>query len=173
MLIRPWQTSDLPQLLALHNDAVRRLDAIWTEIEDTLEERTAWAEARAAAGFPILVAVDDEESLLGYASYGTYRAKTGYRLTVEHSIYLWDKAQGKGVGKALMRALIQQARQDGLHAMIGVIDAKNAASIRFHEGFGFVHAGHLRQVGFKHGRWLDQVNMVLLLNEDAAPRSGS
>lgn len=171
--IRPAQQADLPQLLELHNDAVRRLDAIWTETEEALEERRSWLRAREADGFPVLVAVEGDRTVLGYASYGTYRARTGYRLTVEHSIYLWPHAQGRGVGKALMAALIADAREKGFHVMVGVIDAKNTDSIAFHERFGFVYAGHLKQVGFKHGHWLDQVNMVLQLNEDPAPLRGA
>ena len=169
--IRSARIEDLPQLLELHNDAVRRLDAIWTEIEDSLEDRRTWLRDRNTNNFPVLVAVDDDgETVLGYASYGSYRAKSGYRLTVEHSIYLRDSAQGKGTGKALMAALIEDAKSRGYHLMVGVIDARNASSIRFHEGFGFTHAGFLPQAGFKHGRWLDQVNMILLLNDNPPPQ---
>lgn len=170
MIIRPATASDLPQILDIHNDAVRRLDAIWTEIEDSLADRAAWLKDREQRNFPVLVAIDPvDETLLGYASYGTYRAKSGYDLTIEHSIYLRDAAQGKGTGKALMSALIEDAKSKGYHLMVGVIDAKNQASIRFHEGFGFTHAGFLPQAGFKHGRWLDQVNMILLLNDNPPP----
>src|SRR5690606_25296010 len=105
-------------------------------------------------------------------SYGTYRSRAGYRKTVEHSIYLREEAQGRGAGKLLMKALIEDARARGFHLMVAVIDAKNESSIRFHERFGFQLAGHLPQAGFKHGRWLDQINMVLLLNDDAAPPKG-
>lgn len=172
MIIRPATEADLPQILAIHNDAVRRLDAIWTEIEDTLDDRRAWLNDRNKSNFPVLVALDDDgETVLGYASYGTYRSKSGYRLTVEHSIYLSAAAQGKGTGKALMAALINDAKSRGYHLMVGVIDARNEASIRFHERFGFIHAGFLPQAGFKHGRWLDQVNMILILNDNPPPRS--
>lgn len=168
MRVRHATQADLPQLLDIHNDAVRRLDAIWTETEDTLEQRTQWFLERTGAGYPVMVAEEGSE-ILGYATYGSYRSRSGYRLTVEHSIYLRDAAQGKGVGKALMGALIDEARAKGFHLMVGVIDAKNTGSIAFHERFGFVHAGFLPQAGFKHGKWLDQVNMVLLLNDDPAP----
>ncbi|MCD7058748.1 GNAT family N-acetyltransferase [Pelagibacterium xiamenense] len=171
MLIRPATEADLPQILEIHNHAVRNLDAIWTEAEETIEDRRAWLLDRQNGGFTVLVAVEDD-TVLGMASYGTYRSRSGYRKTIEHSIYLREDAQGRGVGKALMEALIADARAKGFHLMVAVIDAKNTGSIAFHERFGFALAGTLPQAGFKHGKWLDQVNMVLLLNDDPAPPRG-
>lgn len=171
MLIRPAQDDDLPQILEIHNHAVRTLDAIWTEAEETLADRRAWLNDRRDNGFTVLVAAEGE-AVLGIASYGTYRARAGYRKTIEHSIYLRGEAQGRGVGTALMDALIADAKAKGFHLMVAVIDARNTGSITFHERFGFELAGTLPQAGFKHGHWLDQVNMVLLLNGDPAPPRG-
>ncbi|WP_332719148.1 GNAT family N-acetyltransferase [Pelagibacterium mangrovi] len=171
MNIRPATQDDLPQILEIHNDAIRRLDAIWTETEETLADRKAWLNERNANGFAVLVAEQDG-MILGHASYGTYRSKPGYRKTVEHSVYLREDAQGKGAGKALMGALIDDARAKGFHLMVAVIDARNENSIALHQRLGFSLAGRLPQAGFKHGRWLDQVNMVLLLNDDPAPPRG-
>lgn len=171
MNVRPATEDDLTQILDIHNDAIRRLDAIWSEAEETLADRQAWLDDRNANGFAVLVAEKDG-NILGHASYGTYRSRSGYRKTVEHSVYLRDEAQGRGVGKALMEALIDDARRKGFHLMVAVIDAKNEGSIAFHQRMGFEMAGRLPQAGFKHGRWLDQVNMVLLLNDDPAPPRG-
>lgn len=171
MVIRPATEADLPQILAIHNHAVRHLDAIWTEDEDTLEDRRAWLLDRQKGGFAVLVAIEGD-AVLGVASYGSYRSRSGYRKTIEHSIYLREDAQGKGVGSALMEALIADAKAKGFHLMVAVIDAKNTGSITFHERFGFTLAGTLPQAGFKHGHWLDQVNMALLLNDDPAPPKG-
>lgn len=171
MNIRPAAEADLPQILDIHNDAIRRLDAIWTETEETLADRKAWLDDRAKNGFTVLVA-EENGHILGHASFGTYRARSGYRKTIEHSIYLRDEAQGRGVGKALMEALIEDAKAKGFHLMVGVIDSKNVGSVAFHERLGFQMLGTLPQSGFKHGRWLDQVNMYLLLNDDPAPPKG-
>ena len=168
MNIRPATQADLPGVLDIHNDAIRRLDAIWTEAEETLEDRRAWLDDRQAQGFAVLVA-EEGGAILGYASYGTYRSRSGYSQTVEHSIYLRDEAQGKGIGKALMEAIIADAKAKGFHLMVAVIDAKNTGSVAFHERFGFINMGTLPQAGHKFGRWLDQVNMYLLLNDDPAP----
>lgn len=171
MNIRPATDNDLPEILDIHNDAIRRLDAIWSETEETLADRKAWLDDRNANGFTVLVAEADGR-ILGHGSYGTYRSRSGYRKTVEHSIYLRDEAQGRGVGSALMAALIDDAKAKGFHLMVGVIDSKNESSIRFHARHGFEMLGILPQSGFKNGRWLDQVNMYLILNDDPAPPRG-
>lgn len=168
MTVRPALEVDVPALLEIHNDAVRTLDAIWTEREDTLEERSAWLRERTGQGYPVLVAEFDGE-VLGYATYGGFRPKPGYRLTVEHSIYCSPMAQGRGIGTALMEALVADAREKGYHLMVGVVEARNAGSIQFHERFGFERTGTIQEAGFKHGHWLDEVYMVLRLNDDAAP----
>ncbi len=168
MTIRHATEADVPGILDIHNDAIRRLDAIWTEAEETLEDRRAWLKERQEKGFAVFVA-EEGGTVLGHASYGTYRSRSGYNKTVEHSIYLRKEAQGRGIGKALMQALIDDARARGFHLMVAVIDAKNAGSIAFHERFGFEMAGILPQAGHKFGRWLDQVYMYLILNSDPAP----
>lgn len=169
MIIRDAEEADLPQLLEIHNDAIRKLDAIWIEHEETLEDRRIWLADRKASGFPVVVAVNEDDAVLGYGSYGTYRGRGGYRATVEHSVYLSEDARGKGLGKALLTWLIDKAREDGFHAMVAVIDASNTISIDMHDKFGFESTGVLRQVGQKHGKWLDQVQMVLLLDDRDAP----
>ena len=169
MIIRNATEADLPDLLAIHNEAIRTLDAIWIEHEETMADREKWFIDRRAAGYPIVVAVDDRGKVLGYGSYGSYRGRDGYRLTVEHSVYLYAHARGNGAGKALLTYLIGQARADGFHAMVAVIDATNTISIDMHEKFGFESTGVLRQLGQKRGKWLDQVQMVKLLDDRAAP----
>ncbi|WP_417583236.1 GNAT family N-acetyltransferase [Pelagibacterium sp.] len=171
MKIRPATDADLPDILDIHNDAIRRLDAIWSEDEETLADRKVWLDERNANGYAVLVA-EDAGRILGYGSYGSYRSRAGYRKTIEHSIYLRDEAQGRGAGTGLMRALIAEAKARGFHLMVGVIDSKNETSIRFHARLGFEMLGVLPQAGFKHGRWLDQVNMYLILNDDSAPPRG-
>ena len=169
MIIRNASEADLPDLLEIHNDAVRTLGGIWTELEDTPAERRKWFDDRKAAGFPIVVAVDEGGKVLGYGAYGTFRGRDGYRGTVEHSVYLYPDARGKGAGKALLSWLLERARTDGLHAMVAAIDATNTVSIALHEKFGFESAGVMRQIGQKWGRWLDLVLMVKLLDDRPAP----
>ncbi|BAU76822.1 GNAT family N-acetyltransferase [Metapseudomonas furukawaii] len=163
MIIRDAGETDLPGILAIYNDAVEHTTAIWNETRVDLANRRDWLAERTAAGFPVLVALNDAGEVLGYASYGTWRSIEGFRHTVEHSVYVRGDQRGQGLGPALMQALIQRARAAGLHVMVAAIEAENAASIRLHQRLGFVTTGQMPQVGRKFGRWLDLTFMQLIL----------
>jgi phosphinothricin acetyltransferase len=154
---RAGVVADLPAILAIYNHIVATSTAIYRDEPTTLEERAAWFSARRAAGFPVLVA-ERRGEVLGFASYGEFRgAFPGYRHTVEHSVHVGEAARGLGVGAALMGHLLDCAREAGVHAMVGAIDADNAGSLRFHEKLGFAACAHFHEVGRKFGRWLDLV----------------
>ena len=111
------------------------------------------------SGFPYLVAVLDG-ALSGYAYAGPYRVRPGYRFTVEDSVYIAAEAQGRGVGRALLQALIEAAEARGYRQMIAVIgDSEQTASVTLHAALGFAFIGTFSNVGFKFGRWLDTVLM--------------
>lgn len=160
LVVRDATTDDLAVVMEIYNDAVLNTTAIWNETVVDLENRKAWYAARRERGFPVLVAERDGQ-VVGYASYGDWRAFEGYRHTVEHSVYVHKNGRGGGVGKALMQALITRASASGIHVMIAGIEAENAASIRLHESMGFTVAGRFSEVGIKFGRWLDLVCMEL------------
>ncbi len=162
-LIRDAAEADLDGILAIYNDAVENTTAIWNETLVDLANRRAWLAERTAAGFPVLVAVNAVGEVLGYASYGTWRTIEGFRHTVEHSVYVRGDQRGQGLGPALMQALVERARQAGLHVMVAAIESENTASIRLHERLGFVTTGQMPQVGRKFGRWLDLTFMQLML----------
>jgi phosphinothricin acetyltransferase len=117
----------------------------------------------------VLVAVSSAEGVLGYASFGDWRAWDGYRHTVEHSVYVRADQRGKGVGEALVRALIERARKIGKHVMVAGIEANNVGSVRLHEKLGFEQVGHLKQVGAKFGSWLDLLFLQLVLDRRTEP----
>lgn len=157
MRIRPAETADLPGILAIYNAVILGSTAVYRDEPVPLAERAAWLAARREGGFPVLVAEEAGE-VLGFASYGPWRGNfPGYRLTVEHSVHVAEGLRGRGVGRALMRDLIALAEGQGLHVMLGAVDADNLASLRFHERLGFVRVAHFREVGRKFGRWLDLV----------------
>ena len=160
--IRDAIESDLPAILAITNEAIANTTAVWNNTPATLEARTAWMRDRQARGFPVLVATDGGK-VLGFASFGDFRPFEGYLHTVEHSIYVAPEAQGRGVGKALLEALVGRARALGKHVIVGGIEAGNTASIALHTRAGFVETGRLPEVGRKFGRWLDLVFMQLML----------
>ncbi|WP_425053840.1 N-acetyltransferase family protein [Psychromarinibacter sp. S121] len=153
----------------MYNDAVEQTTAIWNETKIDVENRRAWLADRRTAGYPVMVAVSDDDKVLGYASFGDWRAWDGYRHTVEHSVYVRSDQRGAGIGKALMEALIGRARDIGKHVMVAGIEAGNTGSIRLHEKLGFEQAGLLRQVGTKFGRWLDLAFLQLTLDKRADP----
>jgi phosphinothricin acetyltransferase len=161
--IRDARDVDLPAILAITNHEVLHTTAVWTLTPVTLESRIAWLRERQAAGFPVLVAASDDDRVLGFASYGKFRAWEGYRLTVEGSVYVERHVRRRGIGTALLVALIRAARDQGLHAMIAGIEAGNLASIALHARLGFREVGRLPAVGRKFDRWLDLVLMQLIL----------
>ncbi len=149
-------------ILAIYNHAVVNTTAIWNDLLVDLENRRAWWRGRTDAGFPVLVAVEDD-TVLGYASYGPFRAFDGYRQTVEHSIYVAEAARRRGIASALLSALETEARRAGMHVMLGGIAADNAGSLALHAKHGFAEAGRMPEVGQKFGRWLDLVFMQKIL----------
>jgi L-amino acid N-acyltransferase len=167
-MIRDATEKDLPAIRDIYNDAVRNTTAIWNEQPVDLANRQAWFNARQAQGYPILVAVENDE-VTGYSSFGDWRPFEGFRYSVEHSVYVRNDQRGKGLGPRLMQVLIERARSAGKYVMVAAIESGNQASIRLHERLGFVTTGQMPQVGIKFGRWLDLTFMQLALNPGAEP----
>lgn len=163
MKIKDASIEDIAGILEIYNHAVVNTTAIWNESTVDIANRIAWMEGRRAAGYPVLVAVNEENQVLGYASFGDWRAFDGYKYTVEHSVYVHHAMQRGGVGKALMQALVVRAQQLGKHVMVAAIEAGNAPSIQLHRQLGFAETGYMREVGTKFGRWLDLVFMQLMV----------
>jgi L-amino acid N-acyltransferase YncA len=163
MEIRDAAAGDLPGLLDIYNEVIATSTAIYTEQPSTLDERVAWWNARVTQGYPVLVATDST-GVIGFASFGDFRAWPGYRFTVEHSVHVRADRRGGGVGTALMRALLARASALGKHVMIAGVDADNQPSLQFHERLGFRRVAHFSQVGFKFDRWLDLVFLQRFLD---------
>ena len=156
-------------ILAILNDAIVSSTALYDYQPRHQASMDGWFEAKRAGGFPVWGALDDAGKVLGFATYGSFRAWPAYKYSVEHSVYVADGARGRGVGKALLRRLIQSASEQQLHCLIGGIDAENTRSVAFHEALGFVHAGTIKQAGFKFGRWLDLAFYQLILPTPTSP----
>lgn len=163
--IRPAAAADLPAINRIYNDEVLHGTATWDETPWTPEQRERWF-GQHDASTPVLVAEVDG-AVAGFAYLSRYRTKRGYRFTREDTVYVDAPYHRRGIGVRLLEALLDEARGAGMHAVIAVIEAENAVSIRLHERFGFVRAGYLREAGFKFGRWLDCVEMELLLEDHA------
>lgn len=159
-------------ILAILNEAIANSTALYDYAPRPPESMVGWFKTKEANGFPVIGVEDDSGELMGFASYGTFRAFPAYKYSVEHSVYLKAEHRGKGLGKLLMKELIAAARKQDLHVMVGGIDAGNAASIALHRSLGFEHAGTIRQAGFKFGRWLDLAFYQLVLDTPASPVDG-
>jgi len=160
--IIPATTYHLTGLLNIVNYAILNTTAVYDYEPRSYEDMKTWLLEKLAGNWPVIVAEQDGE-VVGYASYGTFRFKEGFKYTVEHSVYVANGHTGKGIGNKLVAELIVLARAQGLHTMIGCIDAYNAGSIAFHKKFGFKEAGILIQSGYKFDRWLDLLFMQLML----------
>jgi L-amino acid N-acyltransferase len=167
LTVRDATAGDLPEITAIYNALLETTTHEWTEALHAVSERAEWLAEQNAAGRPALVAVDEGE-VVGWAAYGDFRDSVrwpGYRHTVEHSIHVREDCWGRGVGRALMRELVERARRDGKHVMVAGIDGSNTRSIRFHERLGFFEVARMPEIGEKFGHRLDLVLMQLMLDE--------
>lgn len=169
--IRDAAPDDIPAITAIYAVEVRELVNTYEyEVPDEAEMLRRM-QAITGQGFPYIVAEVDGQ-LAGYAYASSYRTRIAYQWTVENSVYVDARFQGKGVGSALMQALIDACTARGYRQMVAVIgEPSNTASIKLHERFGFHLVGVFKGLGRKHGRWLDTVQMQRALGEgaDSAP----
>jgi phosphinothricin acetyltransferase len=159
-------------ILAILNDAIVNSTALYDYQPRTPAHMVGWFDAKAQKNFPVIGAENEAGELMGFASYGTFRAWPAYKYSVEHSVYVDARFRGQGVGRALLGALVVDAEKQDYHVMVGGIDASNQVSIRLHESLGFTSCGVIRQAGFKFGRWLDLAFYQLVLRTPAAPAAG-
>jgi L-amino acid N-acyltransferase len=159
-------------ILDIFNDAIVHSTALYDYKPREAASMTGWFAAKAAGQFPVIGIEAGDGKLMGFASYGTFRAWPAYKYSVEHSVYIHRDCRGQGLGQQLMAALIERARQQDKHVMVGAIDAANAVSIALHEKLGFEHCGVVKQAAFKFGRWLDLALMQLILTTPTEPMDG-
>lgn len=166
MNVRDATHRDLPAISALYNALITTTTVAWTETPESLDDRRAWFAVRTGEGDATVVAEDEAGVVVGYAAFGPFRDNVkwpGYRTTVEHTIHVDGAHHGQGVGRALIEALVERARAQGMHVMVGALDGANEASIRFHERVGFEVVARMPEVGRKFGRWLDLVLVQRML----------
>lgn len=156
----------LPGILAIYNDAILHSTVTWTDDPVDLDSRRAWLHDLHSQGCPVFVAIAHAGGdVLGFAYYGPFRSKHGYRFTAEVTVYVARDCRGNGVGSGLLLALIGHAHVKGLHMLVAGIDAENASGIRFFKRAGFVETARLPEVGFKFGGWRDLVLSQLKIKE--------
>ena len=168
MSVRLATEADLPAILPIYNHAIEHTTAVFEYQPHTLEMRHDWFRGKQQALLPVFVAVDDGQ-VLGFASYGPFRAWPAYKYTVELSVYVDVNARRRGIGTELVRAVIADARAQKLHVVMAGITADNDISLRLHERLGFREVAHIPEVGYKFGRWLDLKFLQLILDGPADP----
>ena len=155
-------------ILKIFNEAIATSTAIYEYDPKTITFIQEWFEEKSVKNYPI-IGIEEHSSLLGFATYDSFRSLAAYKSTIEHSVYLDSPYRGKGLGKRLLRELMFIAQQQQYHTAIGVIDGSNQISIRLHQSMGFKHCGSIKQAGFKFGRWLDLELYQLILDFDKLP----
>ena len=167
MIIRPAVSEDADQIASILNAQLATTTIEWTETPHTEASARQWLDEHER----VLVA-EEPEAVVGVAAFGWFRdaaKRPGYRYTVENTIHVRKDHWRSGVGRALMDALIDEARATGKHTMVAAVDGANEPSIRFHERLGFVQVARVPEVGAKFGRWLDLVLLQLQLDQRDTP----
>lgn len=167
-ILRGATEHDLSAILAIYNHAIETTTAVFDYRPHTLHMRREWFETKRAANLPVVVAVDND-GVVGFATYGPFRAWPAYKYSVEHSVYVAANARRRGVGLALVTEVIAEARRNQMHNVIAGITTDNAPSLQLHRRLGFVDAGCIHEVGYKFGRWLDLALLELLLETPRSP----
>lgn len=157
-MIRAAAPADAAALAALWNPVIRATLATFTAQEKTAADIAAMIQARSEADHGFFLA-EQGGRLLGFATYGQFRAGVGYARTMEHTIVLAPEAQGQGVGRALMAVIEGHAAARGAHSMIAGVSGANPAGVAFHAALGYREVARLPEVGWKFGRLLDLVLM--------------
>jgi len=160
--LRAAQVSDAEAIAVIYNYEVETSTATFDLVPRSIDAQREWITARSGA-FSALVADDSAAGVIGFAALSTYRDRAGYRTTVENSVYVHRDHQRRGVGRLLLGALLEVARDSGFHTVIARIDSQSSGSLALHESLGFVVVGVERQIGRKFGRWLDSVIMQKML----------
>jgi L-amino acid N-acyltransferase YncA len=160
-LIRLATHADLAAINDIYNYYVLHFTCTYQEVPSSLDDRRRWFDAHGPS-HPIIVAEIDGR-VGGFGSLSPFRERSAFRFTVENALYVAHDLMGRGIGGAMLADLIGRGGQLGHRAIVAVIDAEQAGSIRIHERHGFVRCAHFKEVGFKFGRWLDVICLELLL----------
>lgn len=170
-MLREATEKDLQEILEIYNYAILNTTAVYTYKAQSMEERKSWFLEKKEKGYPVFV-FEENDQVLGFATYGPFRAWPAYKYTIEHSVYVKNGYWGRGIGRMLMQEIIRHASQKGYATLVAGIDSKNEVSIKIHEKFGFNYTGTIKRAGYKFGAWLDLVFYQLMLPGPENPEEG-
>ena len=154
VLIRPAVEADLSDIAAIYNHEIANSTATFDLEPPTY---TYWEQRLAGKheGDHLLVAVDTDQDVVGYAYSWSFRPRPAYDLTRETSIYLDPSVRGRGIGRRLYPALLAAMAGSGVHTAVALVALHNPGSVALHETCGFERVGTMREVGFKFDQWVD------------------
>ena len=162
MNIRPAAPTDAKAICTIWNPQIRDTLVTFNSVEKTAEDVSRMIDDRRAAGGEFFVA-EQGGDVVGFATYGQFRGGVGYARTMEHTVILTETAGGKGIGRALLLAVEDHARQAGVHSMFAGVSSENPGGVAFHTALGYTEVAVLPEVGFKFARWMDLHLMQKLL----------
>jgi phosphinothricin acetyltransferase len=170
-MIREASKKDLNDILEIYNDAILSTTAIYAYKIQTLEEKKQWYEKKKQDGYPLLV-FEENDRVVGFATFGPFREWPAYKYTIEHSIYVHKDYRNHGIATKLMKEIIKIAEKSEYATLVAGIDAANEVSIKMHEKIGFKYSGTVTKAGFKFGKWLDLAFYQLNLTGPKMPLEG-
>jgi len=162
MKIRNATENDLPEILEIFNYEIIHTSYVYIYEPWTMEYVTEWFRKKRKNNFPFLV-VEIDNQVAGYATFGKFRDRPAYDSTVEYSVYIHQDHRRKGIALQLVQRLIEIAKEQGRHSIIGGLDAGNKPSYEFHKRLGFTEVAHIKSVATKFDKWLDLVLFQLIL----------
>ncbi|MBL1405170.1 MAG: GNAT family N-acetyltransferase [Hyphomicrobiales bacterium] len=168
--IRPVCADDMAQITAIYAEQVELGTGSFETVAPSAEVMLERMQTTLDKELPYIV-LEADGVVMGYAYAGYFHHRTAYNHTLEDSIYLHKDARGKGYGKLLLKALIEDVTAKGFRQMVSIIgDSDNVGSIGLHKACGFEMVGTLKSVGWKHGKWVDSVYMQLALGKGATTK---
>ncbi|WP_028401032.1 GNAT family N-acetyltransferase [Ectobacillus panaciterrae] len=170
-MIRRIQEKDLNDILEIYNDAIVNTTAVYDYTPHTIEDRRLWYKQKIEGGYPVLV-FEENHKIIGFATFGPFRAWPAYKYTIEHSVYVHKDYRKNGIGTTLLKEIIRIANEQKYATLVAGIDAANEKSIKVHERLGFTYSGTIKKAGFKFGKWLDLAFYQLDLNGPERPTEG-
>jgi len=165
--IRRALVTDAASICEIYNHEVQFETSTFDLVPRTLENQTAWIAARSGA-FSAIVAVTPEDEVVGFGALSEYRDRAAYSTSVENSVYVKRDLGRRGIGRLILKTLLEQAADSGFHVVMARIEASGTASRALHESCGFTLVGIEREIGRKFGRWLDVALMQCVLHERSA-----
>ncbi|KAL9549894.1 hypothetical protein MBANPS3_004997 [Mucor bainieri] len=164
-IIRAAVESDVPQILEIYNERIANSTCLFMYDQVSLDNRLTWFMETKAKGYPIIVAAEkDTNKAIAYANYGGFRPHTAFVLTTEISLYIHQDHQRRGLGALMLKEMMRIAEEMSFRNIMAGITAENEGSVILFSKFGFKQVGHLHDVGYKFGRYLDVVFLEYVTN---------